>query len=92
MGFFSSLIDFAGDMYESMDEEYTKPRTTSERIVYAKTQSESNAIKMSAYLDAKYAAEDRMEREKDPRKKRKMKDLIASGIYNLDAVFGPESI
>lgn len=90
MGFFTSLIDFAGDLLESVDESYTKPMTYEDRVIYSKNEKEVQAIQYDKYLDKKYAAEDRMNRETDPVKKRKMKDMIDAGIFEFDAVFGIE--
>lgn len=41
-------------------------------------------------LERKQIAESRMNKEQDPIRKQKMKNLIDQGEYNFDLLFGPE--
>lgn len=93
MGFFSllfDLVDLGADMLETVDKSYTKPRSIDEKIAHAKNEQEAQALILSRALDKKYAAEERMNRETDPIKKRKMQDMITNKVYEFDIVFGPE--
>lgn len=54
------------------------------------TKDEHNTILTYIDIQRENSAIDRMNREKDLRTKKEMKQLIARKIYNFDAIFGPE--
>lgn len=62
------------------------------RIERAKphTATELNAINNYIEIQKEMEAKERMEREKDPKRKEEMKRLINRKVYNFDYLFGKE--
>ena len=54
------------------------------------TEAESQAIKQMVAAQDKLYAQDMIKKEKDPEKKRLMKELYDRGQYNFDYLFGNE--
>ena len=55
------------------------------------TRNQDMAILEAISISNEYEAKARMNREKDPETKAKMKDLITRRVYNFDVIFGPEN-
>ena len=61
---------------------------------YSRSTTREQDRKINAYkqVDSQIKAEERMNRETDPDKQRRMQLLIDQRVYDFDFLFGPEKI